>query len=106
MNPTSLEDRYFENVPSRLNPRMVAPKPLRTSNTSLLDEKSSHLGFFTDPAVSDLSVLDDSLRLESSNNLLSSLLIDSKPRTPMDRIDVLIFPSIRPLFCINLTSCN
>jgi hypothetical protein len=94
LNSYDAESSYYKNIPSRLNPRMAVPKPKRTSN---LDDKNNYF-----ESSSDVSILDDSFGLDdgSSNDLLNALLIDKKPRTPMDRIDV----SVLLLYMFLLTS--
>ena len=77
------ETSPYKNIPSRLNPRIVAPKPLRNP---MLEEKS--LGLHTEHFSNDLSIIDDSLHLSPSNDLLSVLMLDKKPRTPLERLDV------------------
>ena len=78
------ETSRYKNIPSRLNPRIVAPKPLRNP---ILDDKP--LGLNPGPFAADLGIIDDSLSLPQSNDLLTSLLLDKKPRTPLERLDVI-----------------
>jgi hypothetical protein len=89
MGQSRLDDDggYYQNAPSRLNPRMVAPKPMRNANFD--DRNFGGREFYREN--SEFEVLDESLGLGNQNNLLASLLIDNKPRTPLDRIDVSCF---------------
>ena len=78
------EISHYKNIPSRLNPRIVAPKPLRNP---ILEEKA--LGLHNSgPFSADLEIIDDSLNLPQSNDLLAALMLDKKPRTPLERLDV------------------
>ena len=81
--PLPAYNATFDVAPSRLNPRI--PKPIRISQGDQLTGFGPGEFFGSgESETADLGVLDDSHSIHKST--LSSLLIDAKPRTPLDLI--------------------
>ena len=89
-NPLDEESLYYNNIPSRLNPRIPIPKRANTQNEA--NDDGDYSDKFLEQRVAEIDNLEGS-GVGKKNSILASL-IEPRSRTPLDLIQVCSWPPI------------
>jgi hypothetical protein len=90
-NPLDEESLYYNNIPSRLNPRIPIPKRANTQNDA--NDDGDYSDKFLEQRVAEIDNLEGSAGVGKKNSILASL-IEPRSRTPLDLIQVCFEASI------------